>query len=93
MKTICLNGYTFYLENITVSGGSAPNPSAESDWDYLYGDSPEVTYDVIDVISSYGWMNEDCEYITPTDADKNAVVVEMEDEIAKIILADMQDEV
>ena len=92
MKTINLNGYTFYLDNIVISGGSKPNLNADSDWDY-YGESPEVSYDVIDVISAYGWMNEDCEYITPTDADKNEVVLEMEDEIAQIILSDMQDEV
>lgn len=92
MKTICLNDYIFYLENITVSGGSLPNPNADSDWDY-YGQEPEVTYDVIDVINSYGWTDEDGELITPTDADKDAVVLENEDEIASIILADMQEEV
>lgn len=92
MKTINLNGYTFYLDNITVTGGSAPDLNADSDWDYN-GEEPEVTYDVIDVISPYGWLDEDCNYITPTDADKNEVVLEMEDQIASIILADMQDEV
>lgn len=92
MKTINLNGYTFYLENITVSGGSLPDKYADNDWDY-YGDTPEVTYDVIDVISTYGWIDEDCNYITPTDDDKDAVVLENEDEIASVILADMQDEV
>ena len=92
MKTIYLNGYTFYLENISVTGGSAPNLNADSDWDY-YGEEPEVSYDVIDVISQWGWLDENCNYITPTDADKNQVVLEMEDEIAQIILSDMQDEV
>lgn len=92
MKTIILNGYIFYLENITVTGGFQPILNADSDWDF-YGEDPEVTYDVIDVISSYGWLTEDCEPTIPTDADKDAVVLEMEDEIAQIILADMQEEV
>lgn len=92
MKVINLNGYTFYLDNISVVGGSAPDPNADSDFDF-YGEDPEVAYDVIDVISSFGWMNEHCEYIIPTDADKNGVVLEMEDKIASIILADMTDEV
>lgn len=91
MKTINLNGYTFYLDNIAISGGSAPNPNADSDWDF-YGEDPEVTYDIVDVISQWGWLDEDCNYITPTEEDKNAVVLEMEDEIAKAILADMQDD-
>jgi len=92
MKTICLNGYTFYLENITVTGGSLPNLNADSDLDF-YGQEPEVNYDVIDVISQYGWMDEQCNYITPTDEDKNEVVLELEDGIAKIILSDMKEEV
>lgn len=91
MKTLNLNGYTFYLENIAITGGSPPTLNADSDLDF-YGEYPEVAYDVIDVISSLGWMNEDCEYVTPTDADKNAVVLEMEDEIAHIILSDMSEE-
>lgn len=92
MKTVNLNGYTFYLDNITVTGGSAPDLNADSDFDF-YGEDPEVTYDVVDVISSFGWMDEDCEHIIPTDADKNEVVLEMESEIASIILADMAEEV
>lgn len=91
MKTINLNSYTFYLENIAITGGNPPILNADSDLDF-YGQEPEVTYDVIDVISQYGWLDEDCNYIIPTDADKNEVVLEMEDEIAQIILSDMSDE-
>lgn len=91
MKVINLDDYTFYIDNISVTGGYPPNHDAKySDWDF-YGEKPELSFDVVDVTSSLGWLNEDCEYVTPTDADKNAVIEEYLKDITEAILSNIEE--